>query len=224
MNTTQLIMGLPVGEFIGIWVAALLTLAIFSFLYRDNALFKAGESVFLGVALAYGMVLAYYDTVYPQVVLKLAPAPEGERDLLVLIPVTLGIFILLRLVPKLVWLSRISFATYVGGYAGIAVPSVIAGTLLPQVTSTMGAFGPTWQDAFAQIVLVVGVFATLLFFFFSLEHTGVVGRISRVGVMFIMIAMGASFGNTVMARVSLLIGRFQFLLYDWLEKAMLGRG
>jgi hypothetical protein len=39
-----------------------------------------------------------------------------------------------------------------------------------------------------------------------------------------MIAMGASFGNTVMARVSLLIGRFQFLLYDFVEKALLGKG
>ena len=31
-----------------------------------------------------------------------------------------------------------------------------------------------------------------------------------------MIAFGASFGYTVMARVSLLIGRIQFLLHDWL--------
>jgi hypothetical protein len=30
-----------------------------------------------------------------------------------------------------------------------------------------------------------------------------------------MIAFGAAFGYTVMARVSLLIGRMMFLLYDW---------
>ena len=32
-----------------------------------------------------------------------------------------------------------------------------------------------------------------------------------------MISFGASFGYTVMARVSLLLGRFQFLLGDWLH-------
>jgi len=214
---------MPIGELIGIWVGALLTLSIFSFLYRDNAFFKAGEHIFLGVALAYGMVYAYYQTVYPQVVQKFSgPDAVHGLDLWLepIIPVILGIFILLRVVPKLSWLSRFSFAVYVGGYAGLAVPSVIAGTLLPQITSTMGPIGPDWEGVVAQVVLLIGVFATLLFFFFSLEHKGAIGKISRVGVFFIMIAMGASFGNTVMARVSLLIGRIQFLLGDWIGRAI----
>ena len=33
----------------------------------------------------------------------------------------------------------------------------------------------------------------------------------------LMIGFGASFGYTVMARLSLLIGRALFLLQDWLE-------
>jgi hypothetical protein len=37
-----------------------------------------------------------------------------------------------------------------------------------------------------------------------------------LGIIFIMVAFGASFGYTVMARISLLIGRFYFLLHDWL--------
>jgi len=214
------------AEMIGTWVAAILTLAMFSFLYKDNPVFKVGESVFLGVALAYGMVLAYYDTVYPQIVQKFTGDDAAHGVMLIftpIIPMVLGIFILLRLIPRLGWLSRISFAVFIGGYSGIAVPSVIAGTLLPQLTDTMRPFGPGWVGWVTQLILVIGVFATLLFFFFSLEHRGTVGRISRVGVFFIMVAMGASFGNTVMARVSLLIGRFQFLYYDWIQHAILHR-
>ena len=30
-----------------------------------------------------------------------------------------------------------------------------------------------------------------------------------------MVAFGAGFGNTVMARISLLIGRIEFLRYEW---------
>ena len=32
-----------------------------------------------------------------------------------------------------------------------------------------------------------------------------------------MLSFGASFGYTVMARISLVIGRMQFLLFDWLK-------
>ncbi len=56
----------------------------------------------------------------------------------------------------------------------------------------------------------------LIYFFFSLEHKGVIGGVSKIGVWFLMIAFGASFGFTVMARMSLLIGRIQFLIRDWL--------
>ncbi|MDP6438350.1 MAG: hypothetical protein QGH74_01830, partial [Candidatus Brocadiia bacterium] len=76
-----------------------------------------------------------------------------------------------------------------------------------------------WAEAFNSIdrlIILVGVLAVLFYFFFSLEHKGTVGAISRVGIIFLMVAFGASFGYTVMARESLLIGRFQFLLGDWL--------
>jgi hypothetical protein len=67
-----------------------------------------------------------------------------------------------------------------------------------------------------KIVTFIGVIATLIYFFFSLEHKGVIGAISKVGIYYIMFGFGASFGYTVMARLSLLIGRLQFLLHDWL--------
>ena len=138
-----------------------------------------------------------------------------------LIPIVLGSFILLRGVPKLAWLSRYCFALYIGGFAGIAVPTEIAGRFLPQLTATMGPIGPDWSGAITQLVLLAGVFCTVVFFFFSLEHKGVVGSIGRVGIVYIMVAFGAAFGYTVMARVSLLIGRFQFLLYEWIQAAIL---
>jgi len=63
---------------------------------------------------------------------------------------------------------------------------------------------------------VVGLLTTLIFFFFSKEHKGALGGAARVGVYFLMVSFGASYGYTVMARISLLIGRVMFLLHDWL--------
>jgi hypothetical protein len=68
-----------------------------------------------------------------------------------------------------------------------------------------------------SIIVVVGVLSTLIYFYFSHEHTGVLGGTARVGIWFIMISFGAHFGYTVMGRVSLLIGRVQFLIEDWIR-------
>jgi hypothetical protein len=218
-------------EFIGLWVAGILSLIIFSFLYKDNPVYKVAEHLFLGVALGYGLTLYYWENVFKNAISPLFyPAPGEEPKLAILIPMVLGLFVLLRVVPKLAWLSRYAFAVYIGGGVGIAVPVEIAGKFLPQLVDTMQplwvAGGATAGIAFGwgivtRLLILVGVFATLLYFFYSVEHRGTAGAISRVGVFFLMLGFGASFGNTVMARVSLLIGRFIFLLDDWWNRAVL---
>ena len=56
----------------------------------------------------------------------------------------------------------------------------------------------------------------LVYFFISLEHKGGIKIIAKTGIFILMIGFGASFGLTVMGRVSLLIDRIQFLLGNWL--------
>jgi hypothetical protein len=51
---------------VGLWLAALLTLAIFSFLYADNPAYKLSESIFVGVSAAYWMVVGFWETLVPK--------------------------------------------------------------------------------------------------------------------------------------------------------------
>jgi hypothetical protein len=71
-------------------------------------------------------------------------------------------------------------------------------------------------DLINNWLLVVGLLTTLTFFFFSKEHKGALGGTAKIGIYFLMVSFGASYGYTVMARISLLIGRVMFLLRDWL--------
>jgi len=208
---------MTIGEIIGVWLAAGLTLMMFSFIYRDNAFFKLGEHLYLGISVGYFVNIQYHQVLVPDVF----RAIRVEHDYWVLIPSLLGIFILLRLVPSVAWLSRMSFAFYIGGFAGVAIPNVIHGYFLPQLAETLRPFNAGWGNNLNQIVILLAVFTVLIFFFFSLEHKRLVGGISRIGLFFIMISFGASFGYTVMARISLLIGRFQFLLDDWIRHTIM---
>jgi hypothetical protein len=56
------------------------------------------------------------------------------------------------------------------------------------------------------------VSSVLFYFFFSIEHSGPGKVVARTGIVFLMIAFGAAFGYTVMARMSLLIGRLTDLI------------
>jgi hypothetical protein len=55
----------------------------------------------------------------------------------------------------------------------------------------------------------------LIYFYFSKEHRGAFGQTARIGIYFLMVTFGASFGYTVMSRMSLLIGRIDFLITEW---------
>ncbi len=90
-------------------------------------------------------------------------------------------------------------------------------TIMPLVSTAFGSgFDAGWGSIISKLVMVVGTFTGLVYFYFSKEHTGAFGSTARVGIFFIMITFGASFGYTVMSRMSLLIGRIDFLLGDWL--------
>lgn len=86
------------------------------------------------------------------------------------------------------------------------------------VPATLEIHHRDWMRLANAILIGLGTLAGLVYFFFSKEHTGLVfGGLARVGIWFLMIAFGGSFGFTVMGRISLLIGRIQFLLGDWLH-------
>jgi DNA uptake protein ComE-like DNA-binding protein len=64
-----------------------------------------------------------------------------------------------------------------------------------------------WFGVLSNLLLLGGLLSALVYFYFSIAHTGVIGRASRLGVWVLMIGFGASFGLTVQGRLALAIGR-----------------
>lgn len=200
-------------EILEIWIITFFTLALFSFLYKDNPIYKVAEHIFAGLTAGYQVGLIW-DTIIIQQLWN--PMASGKWWLF--LPGVLGFLMFMRFSSKYSWVSRISLAFVMGVTAGIFLISQLHGLVLPQMMNTML---PLWNgDGFGQMLLalivVVGVISTLIYFYFSKEHTGALGVTAKVGIWFIMVAFGAHFGYTVMGRVSLLIGRVRFLVEDWI--------
>jgi hypothetical protein len=185
---------------------AILTLAIYSFLAGDNPFYKFAEHLLVGLTIGYTLVVTVKSVIWPQALL---PITHGEIQSIA--PLILGILILLRLIPRWSGWSRISLALVVGGGAGVAIPAMLKARVLDQMAATA-----TGVTSWAGWVILIGVLATLTYFVFTRQHTGLWGTSARFGRYFMMVFFGATFAYTVMSRVALLIGRLEFLLGDWL--------
>jgi hypothetical protein len=201
----------------GVITAAGFSLALYSFLYQDNPLFKFAEHVYVGVAAAYTFGQVWFPTLYSELIAPFAGQGNGApASAWLAAPALLGLLMMTRISRRWGWLSRYAFAFVVGLGAGLTIPRTISAFLLSQIEPTIRPL--SWSiEGFNLAVILVGVVSVLIYFFFSVEHTGVVGRVSRVGIWFLMVSFGASFGYTIMARLSLLIGRVSFLFSDWLH-------
>lgn len=207
---------------IGVWINAFLTLCILSFLYKDNVLFRFAESLFAGLSLGYYIGLSVQNTLKPNLFNPLFNEPTAGQNYLLVIPMLIGVLLYFRYIPRISWMARIALAVYVGYYSGVTLVQKLHGEVLPQSRDTILGVTTGGIDALWNIIMIVGVFSVLIYFYFSTEHKGAVGRVSKVGIWFIMISFGASFGYTVMARVSLLMGRFSFLVNTWLRPMISG--
>ena len=71
---------------------------------------------------------------------------------------------------------------------------------------------------FSNIIFVGTMLAVMLYFLFSFEHRSrALRNTATTGRWLMMIAFGAMFGSTVMARMSLFIGRLTYLFQDWIH-------
>jgi hypothetical protein len=223
--------------------AAFLTLAVLSFLYKDNPFYKFAEHLFVGVSAAYWMCQGFWSTIVGNLFPRLSAGISGafkvpyihsDYNFFFWIPVILGVLLLMRLSRNYGWLARWPLAFIVGTTAGLNFVRYLRSDFIEQISATFvpllirwEGFGPFFSSfdlsmtgqfvmMMSNIVIFVGVLCGLVYFFFSKEHTGVFGQASRVGIWVLMITFGASFGYTVMGRISLLVGRLTFLFNDWL--------
>lgn len=196
-----------------VWVAAIGSIAVFSSMFKDNALYRAAEHIFVGSGAGYALAQAYRN-----IVVQGWQPLTNEGKWVLIIPILLGVLLYTRFIKGYAWLSRWSMAFMIGTGTGISIYGVYNSQLLAQIKATMlplfvaGNFAATRDN----LVMVIGVAAVLLYFLFTVPMKGPMKHVVGFGRIMMMITFGVSFGNVVMGRISLLLGVMETVYGKWL--------
>jgi hypothetical protein len=202
-----------------IWAGAIATLGIYSILYRENPISRLFEHIFVGLAAGYLIVVTWTNNLEGK---WWNPMVKEGHWWWIFAPV-IGLMFYFIYSRRLIWIARLVMGLFFGQAAGVFFREFFP-LYSPQI---YGSFKPlragrdlTWMNAVLHHwVFAIVLLTVISYFIFSVPHQGragrTLGRASLAGRWFLMIAFGAMFGNTVMARLSLFIGRVYFLLFTW---------
>jgi len=210
---------------IAIWAGALCTLAIYSILYKENKFYRLFEHVFIGLSGGYGVYITWTEVLEP----KWWKPMTAEGQWWWAFAAVVGSMFYFMYSRKHAWISRVVFGLFMGFAAG-GVFREFYETYFPQMASSMKPIVTSqvlrshdWGVAFSSVVNVLVFYVFLLtsmsYFFFSFEHKNqVIRKTAALGRWFLMIGFGAMFGATVMGRMTLFIGRLNFILNKWVPE------
>ena len=195
-------------DVIGLWTGWVLMLMIYSYpLYKENPAYRFAEHLYIAVMLAVSLTVNFSN------VMRMCITPMMQGNITMIVPLVMGLMIYAMLIPEYRWVSRYPIALLVGAGFGLGIRGSIGPNIQDAIVSTITR--PTDGGAMAWInflYIAVGLVCSTLYFMLTYEHSGALQVPTRVGRLFIMVALGAYFGNTVLFRFTMLTGRAQFFL------------
>jgi adenosine/AMP kinase len=197
-----------------IWLAAFFTIAATSYAFRDNIVFKFAENTFIGIAAGHAIVMGVKN------IRDYGWTHIMNGEIIYAVVFVLGIMLYARFSDQYYWLYRYPIAFLVGNGIGISIRAAIHSDFIVQVRATASPL--IASDALGTVnalITFVGCITAMSHFIFTQEkmNEGTLGWLPKIGRSLMLLAFGASFGNTVMSRFGMYQGRIIFLLRDWLQ-------
>jgi len=221
MSTYELIWG---------FVGLLLSVMVLSYLIGDNFFFRLAAYILVGVTAGFLTVLLINQILWPYLIQPLLLGTWNER-LWVVIPLVLALLLIISQFSKFAGAGRIPLAFLAGLTAAIAIGGAVFGTLVPQARAVVDAFDPAgwyiepglpWMRIMEAVFMLLGVVGTLSYFHFGKKHRpdqnsdgtsrpASIEALSKVGEVFIGIALGAVFTGLFSSALLAMIDRLWFL-------------
>lgn len=213
-----------------VFLGGVSTLAIYSFLYRENAVYRFFEHLFIGIATGISIIMVFRTFLWQEIFKPLLgmdrvifpdgtySEPYNKLYLLYLAPMALGLLYYFILTKRYSWLAQIAIGFGLGVSGGLAFKGFI-NEMYPQLTNS---FRPLYikdnvGGSISNIVFIFTLTTALSYFFFTFKQRKgrIAERSAKAGRWMMMGCFGAFFGSTIMARMALLVERLDFLINTW---------
>ncbi|MGC8873075.1 MAG: hypothetical protein ACP5SI_01335 [Chloroflexia bacterium] len=203
------------AQIAGMWIAALLTLAVYSVLVGRNPLFRLAQYLFLGTALGYAVLVVLNRFLIPTVQRVIAPQ-QGVDPVsrgMTLLGLLWGVLLAAWLFRPIRWLASWPLAVAFGVGSALAVGGALMGTLIPQVGATILPL--RGAGAVDNLIVVLVVLLGLASLFWTVRREGkpgkALGGIARVGRWALLVALGAFLGARAISLLNAVVERLHFL-------------
>ncbi|UCH02418.1 MAG: hypothetical protein JSV20_01095 [Candidatus Bathyarchaeota archaeon] len=196
----------------GLWIAAILSIGYLSVVVKDNVWYRVAVETLLGASVGNWVVTALL-TVNAQAITPLVI----DGQVMLIIPILLGIALLMAVSARYGWVSRYGNAWLMGVGCGISGTTVVKQMIIVPIADSI----LTWNVADAavllgRIVLIVSLVTTLLYFLLTIERKGYLARVQQVGRYFIMLMMGIFLPTHQNWNIGAMQQMLQLLMHQWL--------
>lgn len=208
-------------EEIGLWAGFVLTLMVYSYLIRDNFLYRLAVYVFVGMAAGYVSIVTFESVLTPWLESTVGSGEVGAA-VLGIIPFILVLLLLFKSSSRIARFGNLGIAFIIGVGAAVAVVGALLGTLVPFARLTAGEASGTEEatDILNAVVILVGVVTSLLYFQYLSRRTpqGEIGRgrtmstLTTLGQGFIVITLGAIYAAAILTSLTIFSERIAFIL------------
>jgi hypothetical protein len=192
---------------VGTILSAILTIFTFSFLYKENPLYRLCEYLVIS-CLSAVLIVTAWSNIEKQGYLNLL---AGQY--IYLFGIVLGLLLYTRFYPKFSYLGRYGIAAIVGTSFGVTVPMTIRTSILDQAldTSKLPLVGVPFAEVISNLLSIIFVITCTFYFVYTFygkkkssksAMDSVLDNIVKIGRYGLMLAFGTMLGNMVMDRFS----------------------
>jgi len=202
-----------------IWLGAAFTVFVYSFAFKDNPLYRLSEHILIGSGAGYATILAIDN------VRRIAWTPlTTKADWLWIVPIILGTTLFFRFSRKYFWVNRYGTAVLIAIGTALTLRTIVEAQVLSQIratflnpfTSVPSLVEGSVKTPINNILVIVIVVSSIFFFIFSggskIQKSTLANYLSKLGLYSMMLAFGATFGNTIMSRIAEMHSRILFVL------------
>lgn len=188
-------------ELLGLIVGSAVSIGAYTVLIGDNPISKITENLYMGILGGY-ILATNWDFINKNALTKIQ---SGQY--VYVIALILSLMLFARLKREWLWVSRYPVALTIGVGLGLAMRATVITDFLEQIKATILPL-----NSINNLIMLIGTITTLSYFIFTTEYKGTYKYINQTGRLFLLIAFGVTYGQTVSFRYELVIGRLVDML------------